>query len=1370
MAGRLRGIPWYNLINVVESGDSIFKTGTTGAFDAGADTQGILGFVGDCYLEFRAAGFVGAVMGFSDSTGVSAGIVDLQFGIYLNLDHFEVLELSAVVYDGGAASHTPGQVMRVERVGSTINYKRNGTTQYTHALTAAQAAATWYVDLSIASQFDALYGWQVWTADPEPAWVTAAKQTGAKLYHFLSITFPQSGKKRFTTFDEPVSVVGDGHYEPKVKDWGGPITFASGDRTCALQTLEWTVEVDDTDRMLAKIFGSGEHWQNAPVLYQTGGPTVPAASRNTEFSGYFKGPPVCSGPMRYRLTFTNMPPALSSPFLRRSLSRQDFAGVSQDAIGQVPPLIYGRHYSEGTVDVAAGMLPAPVVQGWNGSVAIFLVGYGIPSVQMVYKDGVAQTTAGTWSATFVLINGTFISIFTVPSDPGTSKWTFDANGFDWNADGTGVVIEHAVDILKHILANFILPASQWGVNAWLTPDPTLIDLPSFADAKLFLFHKAGARFINGQQTGLQVINDWCQTFQIQAYITPKGKVGLVVQAPSNTSNDLYDAPMILSTDGGDIQPEWPTDGQAKRITSGFLFSGSEGRALGTHNIFDPSISQENTLQIDLPFTPSLTVAPPTFLNSLGGIGTFTLQAWWNALAQRQLYNGGDAVSLVYDTSGNQRNLTQGTGANQPIFQYDILDRRAWFTFDGVNDTLTSSLPLSTFKGAQAATWLIAFRPLALANNAGLMSDLTKFDVMLEASGAFRARNDDGVPDTVDASATLRTGIWYVGCVRHDATKLYSSINDGRPLQMANVASGATSSLVNNLILGESSFGVFANVDIAEVLVCNVDEGEITRRLMAWMLSRHVYRYSSSVDTAKEAMSRYLNLNGRPAMRWTVTLPPDYWHKEAGQIVKVQNPMGPSYLPGWGFESWSARPGRILAPSWNPGTHVRQALIEDVKLTSAGWWETGQQQILDTGRVDMQRREGRARVLDDIFSRPWYSWAEVPNAGGSLLFELCNADTEQGEARGVLIQQPSINYLKRSSNFLGIAGIAPGSLTGTGVNGSNIVDGAAIISGTQTNPFPKSYLLTAGNPHTTDLFVTLPTTDSIPNTNPLWVSIIFNNRSDNSAAGEVVWKLFRNADSTFWNDSGSGSWGAGSVWNSTGLKSGVSRFFSKKITPHSGASTFSFSYGLKTGGAASRIADICWAGLSTGTVHAHGVIPNDSLAATVHAPTATDEYRVDCPNGVGFSLTRGSFACRVRAGFTFADMTGNAGIITHIAGGGTGIMSIKADNAANWTMLYNGTTLTVSGAPAVSRYDYVDVAARWTSSIGELGTPSTMTLMVRVNGGAWFSGSAAITPTTDGAAQAFFLGGALADRSSLWFERGRSWLIPLADAELQAWFG
>lgn len=55
---------------------------------------------------------------------------------------------------------------------------------------------------------------------------------------------------------------------------------------------------------------------------------------------------------------------------------------------------------------------------------------------------------------------------------------------------------------------------------------------------------------------------------------------------------------------------------------------------------------------------------------------------------------GSAVSAWADSSGNNKNLAQVTGANQPTFQTNVLNKKPVVRFDGVNDALyfTSSPP------------------------------------------------------------------------------------------------------------------------------------------------------------------------------------------------------------------------------------------------------------------------------------------------------------------------------------------------------------------------------------------------------------------------------------------------------------------------------------------------------------------------------------------------------------------------------------------------------------------------------------------------------------------------------------------------------
>jgi len=93
-----------------------------------------------------------------------------------------------------------------------------------------------------------------------------------------------------------------------------------------------------------------------------------------------------------------------------------------------------------------------------------------------------------------------------------------------------------------------------------------------------------------------------------------------------------------------------------------------------------------------------------FFHSLGGSGAGSppltnLWGWWHAgevysdtaCTVRQTTNGGSIAGLL-DLSGNSRNLTQATGANQPVLDTTLNG----IDFDGTNDFFTRSGPAMPF--------------------------------------------------------------------------------------------------------------------------------------------------------------------------------------------------------------------------------------------------------------------------------------------------------------------------------------------------------------------------------------------------------------------------------------------------------------------------------------------------------------------------------------------------------------------------------------------------------------------------------------------------------------------------------------------------
>ena len=86
------------------------------------------------------------------------------------------------------------------------------------------------------------------------------------------------------------------------------------------------------------------------------------------------------------------------------------------------------------------------------------------------------------------------------------------------------------------------------------------------------------------------------------------------------------------------------------------------------------------------------------------IPTANLQLWFRASSINQ--SDSTAVSTWNDESGNGRHITQGTGANQPIFKLSQINGKPVVEFDGVDDFM-SRTSVSNFSSAnQVVAFLV----------------------------------------------------------------------------------------------------------------------------------------------------------------------------------------------------------------------------------------------------------------------------------------------------------------------------------------------------------------------------------------------------------------------------------------------------------------------------------------------------------------------------------------------------------------------------------------------------------------------------------------------------------------------------------------
>lgn len=137
-------VQWSNLTGVAVNGNTIQKT-DVGGWNAGAFSTNIIPAGTDGWLEFKAP-FDN--VGTYKLIGLSDQDVDVN---YTTIDHGFYLQSSLYVYENGTnkinlGAFSPGEILRIERVGTSILYKRNGNVVYTSAVTSTNALSA---DLSL---------------------------------------------------------------------------------------------------------------------------------------------------------------------------------------------------------------------------------------------------------------------------------------------------------------------------------------------------------------------------------------------------------------------------------------------------------------------------------------------------------------------------------------------------------------------------------------------------------------------------------------------------------------------------------------------------------------------------------------------------------------------------------------------------------------------------------------------------------------------------------------------------------------------------------------------------------------------------------------------------------------------------------------------------------------------------------------------------------------------------------------------------------------------------------------------------------------------------------------------------------------------
>lgn len=206
------------------------------------------------------------------------------------------------------------------------------------------------------------------------------------------------------------------------------------------------------------------------------------------------------------------------------------------------------------------------------------------------------------------------------------------------------------------------------------------------------------------------------------------------------------------------------------------------------------------------------------------LGTSTLLAWYRA--DSYVGSDGDAVGTWSDSSGNGRDMTQGTAGYKPLYKTNIRNGRPVMRFDGTDDYLAASTQFQPV--ANKATVFYVLMQTSVASTTIWSNTTTgngSGNTFINNGGtqAIRIYRGGNYYDT-NTGVGANTWAYYTTILRSSSTLTGTAtlrINGSTISTSSSFGTGNSPNL--NMQIGTGPASWF-NGDIAEILFC---DGELT---------------------------------------------------------------------------------------------------------------------------------------------------------------------------------------------------------------------------------------------------------------------------------------------------------------------------------------------------------------------------------------------------------------------------------------------------------------------------------------------------------------------------------------------------------------
>jgi hypothetical protein len=312
-----------------------------------------------------------------------------------------------------------------------------------------------------------------------------------------------------------------GFFEGRIAQAGQLHRAISYIRPC-LELPQVEIVAEDQDQFFAKKVAAGEPMEDVAArmyfLHETVAPSLYGTFR---LIGWKRATST-----RWLLTLDMAPLALLSSIAGPTMTPGLFPHADAANMNRAAPVVLGFQDSAGQEN--KGAIPCLLVKNdANPFRYLYSFGYAFPN--RVYQDD-SRLATSQYSITHPTIGGFVWTFVEFTTTRGTSRIAADGVGLETVGDGTGTILTRPYEILQHLMANFAYTHNS-GV-AWVLAgamDALGIDTNSFAEADLKVANSRKYRaavYISEPTSMLQLINSWCDSFQIPAMLGVDGKIKL----------------------------------------------------------------------------------------------------------------------------------------------------------------------------------------------------------------------------------------------------------------------------------------------------------------------------------------------------------------------------------------------------------------------------------------------------------------------------------------------------------------------------------------------------------------------------------------------------------------------------------------------------------------------------------------------------------------------------------------------------------------------------------------------------------------------------------------------------------------------------